>query len=119
MSKIDPASGRPRKRTFGPWIFPILRILSRGKVLRGTRWDPFGYTAERQTERALISDYERSMEQIMKFLSASTYEAAVQLAGIPEMIRGFGPVKSESVDRARARARELMNALRATEFAEA
>ena len=119
MSRVDPGSGRPRKRTFGPWIFPLLRLLARGKVLRGTRWDPFGYTSERRIERSLISDYERSVEHLMGRLSGSTYDAAVQLAGIPDMIRGFGPVKSASIERARARARELMDALQPTEFAEA
>src|SRR5262249_3333861 len=58
LSRIDPGSGRPRKRSFGPVMLRLLGILARLKGLRGTPFDMFGYSAERREERRLIADYE-------------------------------------------------------------
>ena len=69
LSRVDPATGEPRKREFGPWIFPVLRALARLKGLRGTPFDPFGYTAERRMERRLIADYEREVEELLRRLT--------------------------------------------------
>ena len=46
------ASGRPKKRSFGPWMFGAFGLLRRFKVLRGTPFDIFGYTADRRMERS-------------------------------------------------------------------
>ena len=59
------AEGRPRKREFGPWMLGAFRVLSRFKWLRGTPFDPFGHTAERRMERALIADYESDMDTVI------------------------------------------------------
>ena len=108
LSRTDPATGRPRKMTFGPWIFPLFSALARLKVLRGTRLDPFGWTAERRMERGLLDDYLRLIERILPSLSDRSYEAAVALAAIPEAISGFGPVKAAKVEAAKAREAELL-----------
>ncbi len=108
LSRIEPATGRPRKMTFGPWIFPIFSVLARLKGLRGTHLDPFGWTAERRMERGLVDDYLSLIERILPTLSPSNYGKAVALAVLPREISGFGPVKAASVGAAKAREIELL-----------
>src|SRR5262245_23081180 len=57
FARRDPVTGQPRKMSFGPWMLSVFRLLAKLKGLRGTAFDPFGYTVERRTERALIADY--------------------------------------------------------------
>jgi indolepyruvate ferredoxin oxidoreductase len=78
----------------------LLYILARLKFLRGTPFDPFGRTAERKLERRLIGDYEADVERILAGLDATTHEAAIALASLPEQIRGFGHVKLKSIEEA-------------------
>jgi indolepyruvate ferredoxin oxidoreductase len=112
IAKLDPATGRPRKIRFGPWMMTAFRLLARVKGLRGTRFDMFGRSAERQRERQLIADYEALLDELKLRLRPDTYDVAVALAELPEQIRGFGPVKLASVERARARERQLLDTLR-------
>lgn len=88
------ANGRPKKREFGPWVWGAFRLLARMKGLRGTPFDPFGRTAERRMERALIAQYEADMAHVLPRLSAANRDAIVALARLPLKIRGFGPVKA-------------------------
>jgi indolepyruvate ferredoxin oxidoreductase len=111
LAKPDPETGRPRKMRFGPWMMTAFRMLARMKGLRGTRLDIFGYNAERRMERQLIADYESVLDQIAERLGRETYDAAVALAALPDQIRGFGPVKAASVEKAKAREKELLAAL--------
>lgn len=110
LTRTDPATGRPSKMTFGPWIFPVFSMLARLKRLRGTRFDPFGWTAERRMERQLIADYVRLVDRLLPSLSESNYEKAMALAALPEQISGFGPIKSQKVQAAKARERDLLAA---------
>jgi len=125
LSRIDPATGRPRKMTFGPWIFPLFSVLARFKRLRGTWLDPFGWTAERRLERQLVEDYIGLFERILPSLSVGNYETALQLASLPESISGFGPVKEDRIAVAKARKDELLaefehlDAITASELEEA
>jgi indolepyruvate ferredoxin oxidoreductase len=80
------------------------RLLAGGKRLRGTRFDLFGRSAERKAERALLADYEATIETILKNLSADRHERAVVLALWPEGVRGFGHVKAPTMERGRAEA---------------
>ena len=107
------ADGRPQKREFGPWLERPLRVLARLKGLRGTPFDPFGYTAERRMERALIKQYQSDMAEIEKHLSPDTLDIAVALAELPLQIRGFGPVKAANEAKAAKRREELLTMLRA------
>ena len=91
------ARGRPVKRRFGPWILPALRLLAKGRRLRGTALDPFGYLAERREERRLIQDYRALVERLLAGLLAGTLPAAVAVAAAADRIRGFGPVKAEAI----------------------
>jgi indolepyruvate ferredoxin oxidoreductase len=96
-------NGRPRKREFGAWILPPLRVLARLRGLRGTIFDPFGRTAERRMERTLIGEYEALVERTCAALSLQNHDAAVRLLGMADEIRGFGPVKDAAVHRYHAR----------------
>ena len=112
FAKVDPATGLPVKREFGPWMLPALRLLARLKGLRGTPFDPFGRTAERRTERALISEYEAMLDELLARLDASNHPQAVALARIPEQIRGYGHVKERHLAKAREQWAEQLAAWR-------
>jgi indolepyruvate ferredoxin oxidoreductase len=90
--------GRPRKTTFGPWMQRALRLLAKGKVLRGTALDPFGRLAERREERALIDDYRGLVEELLGGLDRENYAIALECANLPDQVRGYGPVKTESIE---------------------
>jgi indolepyruvate ferredoxin oxidoreductase len=97
LSRHDPATGRPKKRKFGPWIFPVLRTLAKLKVLRGTRFDPFSYTEERRMERKLAQDFSDLMHTTAANLNGQNLAQAIALAQLPQEIRGFGPVKQQAM----------------------
>jgi indolepyruvate ferredoxin oxidoreductase len=111
LAKPDPETGRPRKLRFGPWMMTAFRLLARLKGLRGTRFDIFGYNAERRMERRLIAEYEAMLDRVAGHLGAESHATAVALAALPEQIRGFGPLKHAAVEKAEARKQELMAAL--------
>lgn len=108
IARTDPATGRPRKYRFGPWILPLLRLLARLRPLRGTVLDVFGYTAERRTERQLINEYEELLDRFEQELTPERLETAIALAQLPDAIRGFGLIKAAAVDTAAERRRELL-----------
>ena len=112
IAERDPATGHAKKRTFGPWMRTAFTALARLKGLRGTRFDPFGRTDERRMERRLIADFEATVEEMLARLSPSTHTTAVDLALVPQKIRGYGHVKEKSVVEAKAREAELMARLR-------
>ena len=91
------AQGRLVKSQYGAWMGHAFRWLAPFKRLRGTVLDPFGRTAERKMERALIRDYEALIEEIAGALSKENHEVAVALASLPERIRGFGHVKENDI----------------------
>jgi indolepyruvate ferredoxin oxidoreductase len=97
LSRKDPATGRPRKRAFGPWILRLFPLLASAKRLRGSWADPFSYTAERRSERALRDEYIATVAELCKSLSERSIDHAVEVAALPSMIRGFGPVKEEAM----------------------
>ncbi len=112
ISRPDPETGRPRKMRFGPWMRTAFRLLAGMKGLRGTRWDVFGYNSERKLERRLIADYEATLDEIAARLRLETLGPALALASLPEQIRGYGPIKSASVEKAKLREKQLFDALR-------
>jgi len=91
------ARGRPRKRAFGQWIQLPLAMLARLKGLRGTVFDPFGYTVERRTERELVTWYEDVIERMLRELDAARLPDLVAIAKAPMEIRGYGPVKDIAI----------------------
>jgi indolepyruvate ferredoxin oxidoreductase len=111
LSREGP-DGRPQKRAFGGWLDRVFPYLARMRFLRGTPFDPFGYSAERRMERALIRDYEADMAEALERLTAATREDVLERARLPLEIKGFGPVKQRNAEVAEARRRELMAAIR-------
>ncbi len=108
FARKDPTSGEPRKMRFGPWMLGAFGVLHRMKFLRGTALDPFGYTEERRTERALIREYEDTVERLLARLTPQNHAAAVQIAAIPDEIRGYGHIKARTVGPARKKREELL-----------
>lgn len=103
-AKPDPVTGRIRKIEYGDWVLTAFKFLAKLKVLRGGRFDVFGYTRERRMERALIAEYEGDISRLCERLSAERLELALQIAQLPEKIRGFGYVKDRNhADTARER----------------
>jgi indolepyruvate ferredoxin oxidoreductase len=102
LARRDPATGEPRKMSFGPWMLTVFRMLAKLKFLRGTAFDPFGHSKERRTERRLIADYEYLLGEICEFLTPGNHRFAVGLTAIPEKIRGYGPVKERHLAAAKA-----------------
>ncbi len=100
--------GELQKQQFGPWMLTSFKLLAKLKGLRGTAFDLFGRTAERQMERALIADYTGSMEKVMQRLTTENLSTALEIARIPEQIKGFGHVKEKSVVAARLKWDGLM-----------
>ena len=107
------ADGRPKKRAFGAWVERAYPMLAGLKRLRGTALDPFGRTAERRMERALIAQYEADMAEALPLADERTHDAIVALAGLPLQIRGFGPVKAANERKATKRREELLSVIRA------
>jgi indolepyruvate ferredoxin oxidoreductase len=108
----DKVTGHPRKMSFGRWMLPVFRQLAKGRRLRGTTWDVFGYTSERKLERKMISDYEAVLAEIERRLSPDTYHTAVGLARLPEDIKGFGHVKLANYEKVKQREAALLADLR-------
>ena len=85
------------KRKFGPATFHLFKLLARLKGLRGTALDVFGRTEERRMERALIDEYRRTVEELIAGLQPGNHALAVEIARLPEQIRGYGHVKERNV----------------------
>jgi len=102
------AQGRLVKQSFGPWVRRAFGLLARCKGLRGTAFDPFGRTEERRTERQLIDEYRACVEQLLAQLTPERLALAVEIASVPEDIRGYGHVKQRHLEAARKKWGALM-----------
>jgi indolepyruvate ferredoxin oxidoreductase len=98
---VDPATGQLKKQEFGPAMLLGFRLLAKLKGLRGTRWDIFGRHPERKLERQLISDYIAVIDELLAGLSPANHGLAVEIAAVPEMIRGYGHVKMDHLKKAK------------------
>ena len=112
FARPDPETGEVRKRTYGPWMMTAFRLLAGLRRLRGTPFDIFGRTAERRMERELIETYFEQMREVTGALDRDNHAAAVELARVPEFIRGYGHVKQRHVVRARAMQSQALAAFR-------
>jgi indolepyruvate ferredoxin oxidoreductase len=101
--------GELQKKKFGPAMHLAFRVLSTLRGLRGTPFDIFGRTEERKTERALIAEYRASIEQVLAALGADNHALAVEIARIPEQIKGFGHVKERNLAAARVQWARLVD----------
>lgn len=107
FSKRD-ANGHLIKQSFGPYMLKAFGVLARLKFLRGSPLDVFGYTEERRAERALIAQYRQTLQDILPLLNAGNLQRAVELASVPEDIRGYGHVKEAAMTRAAQRRARLV-----------
>jgi indolepyruvate ferredoxin oxidoreductase len=112
LARPDPVTGKVRKISFGPWMLRAFGVLARLKFLRGTALDVFGRTEERRMERALITEYETLVDELLSRLAADNHALAVELASLPEEIRGYGHVKARHVAAARTKQAALLARLR-------
>ena len=108
LAPRDPETGLLTKRAFGRWMLSVMRIMARFRFLRGTAFDPFGWTTERRAERALIDDYERVIGTLVEGLDHDNHPLAVEIASVPEDIRGYGHVKERHLAEAKAREATLL-----------
>ena len=113
MNKPDPVTGEAKKSAYGPWMMGAFRVLAKLKGLRGTAFDVFGRTPERRRERQLITDYEALIDELLPGLATHNHAIAIELASIPEHIRGYGHVKERHLKAAKAKEAELVAKYRA------
>jgi indolepyruvate ferredoxin oxidoreductase len=113
LGGVDPKTGRYPKKVFGGWMLHVFRVLAKFKVLRGTALDPFSYSVHRKLERALIGEYRTMIETVLADLTADNYALAVEIASLPEQIRGYGSVKEQHLAQAQRRRDQLL-----TDFAD-
>ena len=99
--------GMNRKIALGAWFRPVLKSLAAGRRLRGSPLDPFGRSAVRKLERALITEYRTIMADALARLRPETKDAVLELAGLPGIVRGYEDVKLRNVERYRARVAEV------------
>ena len=112
LARSDPVTGRIKKMQFGAWMMPVFGLLAHLRFLRGTLLDIFGYTEERRTERALIGEYEALVDELLTRLDGDNHKVAVQLASLPDEIRGYGHVKSRNLAAVREKWSSLLARLR-------
>ncbi len=106
------AEGHLRKAEYGAWMLGAFRLLAKLKGLRGTAFDVFGYTAERKGERKLIEEYFATVDTLLATLDHDNHALAVEIASVPEHIRGYGHVKERHLAAAMTRQNDLMQAWR-------
>lgn len=111
------SDGRPRKRSFGPWIFPALRLLANLKPLRGTWADPFRHSHDRKLERELLALYETDLARAEQTLTPENLPLIRELLALPLEIRGYGPVKEAAFAKQMARRADILATLDTTPMA--
>ena len=107
--KKDKVTGNPLKMTFGSWTMNLFKFISKFKFLRGTYFDLFGYFEERKIERLLINNYKNLIQEICPKLTIDNYSLAVEIASIPDQIRGFGYIKKKNIEIAKNCENKLMS----------
>ena len=99
-NRKNPSTGRTKKMGLGAWAFQLHKLLAALKFLRGTPFDLFGRTEHRRVERQLIGDYEKTVAELLDGLSTENRDLAVEIANMPEHVRGFEMVKEAQLETA-------------------
>jgi indolepyruvate ferredoxin oxidoreductase len=107
------ALGLKRKLRLGMWFVPVLKALRALRSLRGTPLNVFGYARVRRVERQLIGEYRQLIESLLKDLDVDNYHIAVQIAELPDLIRGYEGIKIASVDEFHRQVEALLAQFRA------
>jgi indolepyruvate ferredoxin oxidoreductase len=100
--------GMRNKISLGPWFRPAFRSLVAMRRLRGTAFDPFGRTEVRKVERALVAEYRDAITQLADGLTIGNHALAVEIAGLPDMVRGYEEIKLGNVAAYRERMAKLL-----------
>ena len=108
FARRNPRNGQLEKRSYGAWMGWMFRTLAKLRPLRGTPFDPFGYSHERRMERRLLLEYERDLGRILDALSPQNQLLALEFAQLPQRMRGFGHVKERNVAAASKRGAEIL-----------
>ena len=116
LSQRD-TNGHLVKRQFGSWVGMVFPLLAKLRFLRGSFLDPFGHTEERKSERALIIEYRNAIAALLPTLSSENLSQMVELASVPEDIRGYGHVKERHLKNAKQKEAKLLDALKPTNSA--
>lgn len=103
----DNGASVPQKKTFGQWMWPVLKVLAKGRRLRGTPFDLFGHTLERRMERQLALDFEITMSKALAQLSATNFDDVLELAQLFGRVRGYGHVKLANLAKVKQSERTL------------
>lgn len=114
FARKDKVTGHPRKIKFGHWMWSAFGLLAKFRFLRGTAFDPFGYTHERKMERGLIKDYESWLDEMSTTLNGDNHALAIAISSIPDKIRGFGYIKERNLGPALLERDNLLTQYRTT-----
>ncbi|NMM90930.1 2-oxoacid ferredoxin oxidoreductase [Rhodococcus sp. SRB_17] len=101
------AMGMQKKIVLGPWFKPAFRGLAGLRRIRGTRADLFGLAHVRKVERTLIVEYRTTILGLLNELTPDNHAHAVEIAELPDIIRGYEDIKLAAVQRYRTRVEEL------------
>ncbi|OUM22978.1 hypothetical protein B8W72_29975 [Pseudomonas putida] len=108
-----------KKSAYGPWVLGAFKLLAQARRIRNTWLDPFARTHERKAELAWLREYETVLEALAKEFTANRHKLAIELAELPDAVRGYGPVKDRYLLSARERMEALLTRWRAPEFSNA
>jgi len=107
----DKRTGRYPKRKLPSATYYLFSIMKQFKFLRGTAFDLFGMSSHRKTERALISEYEGMMSEIIAKINIDNYDAATKIASLPDHIKGYDVVKELNIEKAKLLKQQYFNEL--------
>jgi indolepyruvate ferredoxin oxidoreductase len=108
FARRDPQTGHLRKSEYGAWVMPAFKLLAALKGLRGTWLDVFAYTDERKCERQILANYERTINELIQDLDYENHALALEIASLPEQIRGYGHVRERHLEAADKHGTELL-----------
>ncbi len=111
LSRPAAQGAEPRKIAIGGWMFGALKVMAKLKFLRGGLLDPFGKSAERRMERALIEKYCQLVSSVLPRLTPANQATMEKIAALPELIKGYGPVKERNVAQYEAEKERLLRDL--------
>lgn len=105
-------TGRVKKITIDRRVFAVLKLIRHLKFLRHTPFDVPNWSDHRKREWALLAEYETTLDEVLRALTLENRDLAVQIAEIPEHIRGFDTVKDAQAEAAKEKEAELLDAFR-------
>lgn len=108
----DKDTGRVKKLSIDRRIFALLLNLRHFKFLRHTPFDVANWSAHRRREWRLLADFETILDELTGDLTLENRDLAVQIASIPEHIRGFDTVKEVQLEAAKEKEAELLASFR-------